>query len=100
MLIYLTISVRQNPRWHCTTGVTKTDLIVDLNGYGTVWIHADGIANILFLSRLQAKDARKHSQVRLGTELWSQSLMEQNVFSINLNEAFTIWRLIQGINGE
>ena len=43
---------------HCTAGVTKTDLIGDLNGYGTVWFHGDGIANILSLSRVQAKGCK------------------------------------------
>ena len=37
---------------HCTTGVAKTNLIGDLPGYGTVWYHPDGIANILSLSKV------------------------------------------------
>jgi hypothetical protein len=35
-----------------TAGVTYTDMIGDLDGYGTVWYYPDGIANILSLSRV------------------------------------------------
>jgi hypothetical protein len=35
---------------HCNAGVTKTNWIGDLPGYGTVWYHKKGIANILSLS--------------------------------------------------
>ena len=40
---------------HCTAGVAKTNLIGDLPGYGTVWYHPDGIANILSLSKVKEK---------------------------------------------
>ena len=40
---------------HCTTGVTRTNLVGELPGYGTVWFHPDGIANILSLSRVRTK---------------------------------------------
>ena len=40
---------------HCTAGVTRTNLVGDLPGYGTVWFHPDGIANILSLSRVKTK---------------------------------------------
>jgi hypothetical protein len=36
---------------HCNEGVVTTNLIVELAGYGTLWLHPDGIANILCLSR-------------------------------------------------
>ena len=36
---------------HCNAGVTSTNLIGDLGGYGTVWYHPQGIANILSLSQ-------------------------------------------------
>jgi len=29
---------------HCMAGVTTTDLVIDLPGYGTVWFHPNGIA--------------------------------------------------------
>jgi hypothetical protein len=38
---------------HCNAGVTSTNLIGDLPGYGTVWYHPNGIANILSLSRVR-----------------------------------------------
>ena len=40
---------------HCTAGVTTTRLVGDLPGYGKVWYHPDGIANILSLVRVKAK---------------------------------------------
>ena len=40
---------------HCTAGTTSTDMVGDLPGYGTVWYHANGIANILSLSRVREK---------------------------------------------
>ena len=40
---------------HCTAGVTTTNLFGELPGYGTVWFHPDGIANILSLSRVKTK---------------------------------------------
>ena len=40
---------------HCTAGVAKTNLVRDLPGYGTVWYHPDGIANIPFLSKVKEK---------------------------------------------
>jgi hypothetical protein len=39
----------------CNAGVTTTNLIGDLPGYGTVWYHRDGIANILSLARVTKK---------------------------------------------
>jgi hypothetical protein len=40
---------------HCNAGVTKTNWIGDLPGYGTVWYHKKGIANILSLSCVKKK---------------------------------------------
>jgi hypothetical protein len=40
---------------HCNAGVTSTDLIGDLPGYGPVWYHPNGIANILSLARVKEK---------------------------------------------
>ena len=36
---------------HCNAGVVSTDMVGYLPGYGTVWYHPTGIANILLLSR-------------------------------------------------
>jgi hypothetical protein len=38
---------------HCNAGVTSTNLIGDLPGYGPVWYHPNGIANILSLARMK-----------------------------------------------
>jgi hypothetical protein len=43
---------------HCNAGVTTTNLIGDFPGYGTVWYHPKGIANILSLSRLRERGYR------------------------------------------
>jgi Reverse transcriptase (RNA-dependent DNA polymerase)/Zinc knuckle len=40
---------------HSTGGVSHTDLVGDLPGYGTVWYHPHGIANILSLAQLHEK---------------------------------------------
>lgn len=32
---------------HCNAGVASTDMVGDLPGYGEVWYHPNGIANIL-----------------------------------------------------
>ena len=38
---------------HCNAGVTSTNLVGDLPGYGTVWYYPQGIANILSLSHVK-----------------------------------------------
>jgi hypothetical protein len=43
---------------HCNAGIATTNLISDFPGYGTVWYHPKGIANILSLSRLRARGYR------------------------------------------
>ena len=40
---------------HCNAGVANTNLIGELGGYGTVWYHPNGIANILSLSRVKER---------------------------------------------
>jgi hypothetical protein len=40
---------------HNNAGVTSTNIIGDLPGYGPVWYHPNGIANILSLSRVKQK---------------------------------------------
>jgi len=40
---------------HCTAGVTTTDLVANLPGYGTIWFHTNGIANILLLSQVKER---------------------------------------------
>jgi hypothetical protein len=51
-------NIREADSWmdiHCNAGITSTYLQGDLPGYGTVWFHKDGIANILSLSKTAAK---------------------------------------------
>jgi hypothetical protein len=43
---------------HCNAGVTSTNLIGDLQGYGQVWYNPNGIANILSLSRVKQRGFR------------------------------------------
>ena len=43
---------------HCNAGVTSTNLIGDLPGYGEVWYHPNGIANILSLARVKSRGYR------------------------------------------
>jgi hypothetical protein len=38
---------------YCNAGVTRTNMVGDLPGYGTVWYHPKGIANILSLARVK-----------------------------------------------
>jgi hypothetical protein len=40
---------------HCNAGVTSTNLVGDLLGYGTVWYHPNGTANILLLNKVKSK---------------------------------------------
>jgi hypothetical protein len=40
---------------HSTGGISKTDMIGELPGYGTLWYHPDGIANILSLARVRSQ---------------------------------------------
>ena len=43
---------------HCNAGAATTDLVGELSGYGTVWYHPDGIANILSLARVKEQGYR------------------------------------------
>ena len=47
-----TITNRPPLRIHCNAGTTYTNQVGDLDGYGTVWYHPTGIANILSLFRV------------------------------------------------
>jgi N-acetylmuramoyl-L-alanine amidase len=40
---------------HCNAGVTSTNMVGDLPGYGEVWYNPNGIANILSLARVKEK---------------------------------------------
>ena len=47
--------VQEHMRIKCNAGVTVTNMMGDLPGYGPVWYNPDGIANILSLSRVGEK---------------------------------------------
>ena len=47
-------SVTSGMSIHCNAGVTTTNEMGTLEGYGKVWFHSKGIANILSLSRVRA----------------------------------------------
>jgi hypothetical protein len=49
-------NIRKSDTWmkiHSTGGITYTNMIGDLAGYGPVWFYESGIANILSLARLR-----------------------------------------------
>ena len=48
---------------HCNAGISTTNLVGDLQGYGTVWFYEEGIANILSLARV-----KKDQEVSLNSE--------------------------------
>ena len=51
----LLTNIRKSDGWmhiHCNASITRTNLVGDLSGYGTVWYHPDGIANILSLAEV------------------------------------------------
>jgi hypothetical protein len=48
----------KNLDFHCNAGVATTNLIGNFPGYGTVWYHPKGIANILSLSRMRERGYR------------------------------------------
>jgi hypothetical protein len=48
---------------HFNAGVTTTTLVNNLDGYGTVWYHPSGIANILPLSRVWKMSVTSHMTV-------------------------------------
>jgi hypothetical protein len=54
----------------CTAGTTSTNMMGDLDGYGPVWYHPEGIANILSLSRV-----KKNFRVTFDSE-------KENVFKL------------------
>ena len=49
-------------RIHCNSGVTKTDQVGDLEGYGQVWYNPQGIANIISLG-----EASKRHRITMDT---------------------------------
>ena len=60
---------------HCNAGLATADKVGDFPGYGTVWFHPDGIANILSLARVKEK-YRVTSTVSREINLWYTKGME------------------------
>jgi hypothetical protein len=52
---------------HYNAGIVSTNLIGDLLGYGTVWYHPKGIANILLLSQVLKRGFHVTFQADVGT---------------------------------
>jgi hypothetical protein len=40
---------------HCNAGVTSTNMVGDLPGYGQVWYHPNGITNVLPLKQVKSR---------------------------------------------
>ena len=55
LLTNIRVSANGHMDIHCNAGITTTNLVGDLNGYGTVWFHPKGIANILSLKKVKEK---------------------------------------------
>jgi hypothetical protein len=81
---------------HCNAGVATTNQVGDLDGYGTVWYHPNGIANIL--SSLVSANMGTGSLTTAKTETSSQytKMMEvaQGSFR-NLSGDYTTWTQTQ-----
>ena len=53
---------------HCDSRVTSTKMVGEMPGYGTVWYHPNGIANILSLSRVKERGYRVTHDSTNGNE--------------------------------
>jgi len=83
---------------HCNAGTATTRLVWNLPGYGEVWFHPEGIANILSLSKVKEK-YRVTFDSKNGNNLWFTRLMGQLEYSLNQNREFTTmqWAMIKKI---
>jgi hypothetical protein len=68
---------------HSTSGTTITDLEGDFEGYGTVWYHPDGIANILSLSRVddagdEGRLCPERAEVHVDEARWGSARVPPN----------------------
>jgi len=71
---------------HCTAGVTTTDLVANLPGYGTIWFHTNGIANILLLSQVKERHRVTYDSTN------------ENAFLVHQNDG-TTHRFVESKNG-
>jgi hypothetical protein len=59
---------------HCNAAVTSTNLVGDLQGYGKVWYHPNGIANILSLKRVRNHSHRITYEMTVPKQMsWNHS---------------------------
>jgi len=52
------MNIRQIDSWidiHCNAGVASINWVEDLHGFGNVWYHKNGIANILSLAKVKER---------------------------------------------
>ena len=55
-------NIRKVQKWmgiYCNAGVASTNMMGELPGYGLVWYHKEGIANILSLSKVIMKSRER-----------------------------------------
>jgi hypothetical protein len=71
---------------HCNAGVTSTNLVGNLPGYGTVWCHPNGIANILSLNKVK-------ETARMETPLLCTRATARRVRSNSRHEDCSTWTL-------
>ena len=81
---------------HCNAGTATTRLVRNLPGYGEVWFHPEGIANILSLSNVKEK-YRVTIDSKSATSSWCTRLMGQLEYSLSKNRDFTTmqWAMIK-----
>ena len=74
---------------HCNAGVTTTNMVGDLHGYGTVWYHPNRIANILSLSHIKkngckvtynSSDKNEFHVLKLDGKTWVFKESEHGLF--------------------
>ena len=75
---------------HCNAGVTSTNMVGDLKGYGTVWYHPKGIANILSLNRVKEKYQVTYDSHN-GNALLCTGMMEPSELFNSRNVGCTTW---------
>ena len=89
---------------HCTAGVAKTNLIGDLPGYGTVWYHPNGIANILSLSKVREKyrvtfDSDQNNQFIVHRPDGTQRVFQQSSRGLYFLDTSSTPRSVTGTDG-
>ena len=89
---------------HCTAGAAKTNLIRDLPGYGTVWYHPNGIANILSLSKVKEKyrvtfDSDKNNQFIVHQTDGTQQVFQQSPRGLYFLDTSLAPQPVAGANG-